>query len=193
MTMMDRSGGAAAPPPAHTGRLRAAWRTAHAPVAGVPRWATVAAYAVPLVVLPSGLWRLPAAFLHGGGLGTKVYVVCLSIVAELVAFTAVGLIASWGERFPRWIPRLRGRTVPPLAAVIPATVAAVVLTVLWTTAFVTILRGVTLHGAPAPSNFPTRQGAWSATVFALCYLPLLLWGPLLAAATYAYHRRRRPH
>ncbi|GAA3248223.1 hypothetical protein ACFO1B_39260 [Dactylosporangium siamense] len=190
MTDIDQSGGGAAPPmPA--GRLRAAWRAAHAPVAGVPRWARVAAYAVPFVVLPSSLWRLPAAFLHGGGLGVEVYVVCLSIVAELVAFTAVGLVASWGERFPSWIPWLRGRTVPALVAVVPATVAAVFLTVLWIVAFIAVFRGVTAGGAPVPSDFPTQQGVWSATIFYICYLPLLLWGPLLAVVTYAYHRRRR--
>ncbi|MEV4135819.1 hypothetical protein AB0J72_27090 [Dactylosporangium sp. NPDC049742] len=176
-----------------TGRLRAAWRAAHAPVPGAPRWASIAAYAVPLVVLPSSLWRLPATLLHGGGLGVQAYVVSLSVVAELVAFTAVGLVASWGERFPRWIPWLRGRTVPAPVAVIPATVAAAVLTVLWTAAFAAIFRGVTLSGAPAPPDFPTRQGAWPATIFYICYLPLLLWGPLLAVATYAYHRRRRNH
>jgi hypothetical protein len=193
MTKIDRSGGVAAPPPIPAGRLRAAWRTAHAPVAGVPRWAAIAAYAVPFVVLPSSLWRLPATFLHGDGLGVKVYVVCLSVVAELVAFTAVGLVAAWGERFPRWIPWLRGRTVPALVAVVPATVTAAFLTIIWTVAFVAIFRGVTLGGTPAPSNFPTQQGVWPATIFYICYLPLLLWGPLLAVVTYAYHRRRRNH
>ncbi|MEU4420914.1 hypothetical protein AB0F81_09820 [Actinoplanes sp. NPDC024001] len=101
-------------------RLRAAWRSAHAPVAGVPRWARITAYAVPLVVLPSGIWRLPAVFRDDATLGGRIYLVCLSIVAELVAFTAVGLIAAWGERFPRWIPGLGGRRVPTPAALIPA-------------------------------------------------------------------------
>ncbi|MCY1143708.1 hypothetical protein OWR29_37380 [Actinoplanes sp. Pm04-4] len=191
MTDKHSSDGIAAPPPSRAGQLQATWRTAHTPVAGVPRWARIAAYAVPFVVLPSSLWRLPATFLHGSGPGVKVYVVCLSIVAELVAFTAVGLVAPWGERFPRWVPWLRGRSVPPLVVIIPATAAATVLTVLWTTAFVAIFRGVTVGGTPARSDFPTQQGVGSATVFYICYLPLLLWGPLLAVVTYAYQRRRR--
>jgi len=29
-------------------------------------------------------------------------------------------------------------------------------------------------------------------VMMACYLPLLLWGPLLAAVTVSYHRRHRP-
>jgi hypothetical protein len=160
-------------------------------VAGVPRWAQIAAYAVPFTVLPSGIWRLPSAFRDGTGLGEKVYIFSLSVLAELVAFTAVGLIATWGERFPRWVPGLRGRRVPPLAALIPATVAAVVLTVMWTAAFVSIFAGVTLKGDPHSADFPTEGGAWEAAIFYACYLPLLLWGPLLAAVAYAYHRRRR--
>ncbi|MEV0148918.1 MULTISPECIES: hypothetical protein [unclassified Nonomuraea] len=179
--------------PVITGRLRTAWRAAHTPVAGVPRWARIAAYAVPFTVLPSSLWRLPAVFDDGIGVGERVYIVFLSILSELVAFTAVGLVAAWGERFPRWIPWLRGRRVPTPAAVIPATLGAVILTVLWTAAFVTEFAGVTLRGEPIPADFPTQAGGWEAAVFYLCYLPLLLWGPLLATVTYAYHRRRRNH
>ncbi|GGV02166.1 hypothetical protein GCM10010182_19710 [Actinomadura cremea] len=179
-----------------TGRLRDAWRASHAPAPGVPRWAWIAALAIPLAVLPSGLWRLPLAFGRTMGFdeaappAERVYVVVLSIFSELVAFTAVGLVATWGERFPRWIPVLRGRRVPPLAAVIPAALGAVVLTLLWTYSFVGQFTGVTLQGEPLPADFPTEKGGWEAAIFYACYLPLLLWGPLLAAVTYAYHRRR---
>jgi hypothetical protein len=41
---------------AHTIWSRLHGRTA----AGVPRWAVLAAYAIPLVVLPSSLWRIAA-------------------------------------------------------------------------------------------------------------------------------------
>lgn len=34
--------------------------------------------------------------------------VLLSIAAELLAFTAVGLIAAWGEVFPGWVAVSRG-------------------------------------------------------------------------------------
>ncbi|MFV2178400.1 hypothetical protein ACFHW2_08610 [Actinomadura sp. LOL_016] len=182
--------------PVPTGRLRNAWRASHAPAPGVPRWARTAALAIPLTVLPSGLWRLPLAFGQTMGFdeaappAERVYVVFLSVFSELVAFTAVGLVATWGERFPRWIPVLRGRRVPPLAAVIPAALGAVVLTLLWTYSFVGQFTGVTLQGEPLPADFPTQKGGWEAAVFYACYLPLLLWGPLLAAVTYAYHRRR---
>jgi hypothetical protein len=93
--------------------------------------------------------------------------------------------------FPRWIPLLGGRRVPTKAAVIPATLGAVAVTVLWTAAFVADFLGVTLSGEPTPENFPTKAGGWEAAIFYACYLPLLLWGPLLAAVTFAYARRRR--
>ncbi|GGO19779.1 hypothetical protein GCM10011576_36310 [Micromonospora parathelypteridis] len=157
----------------------------------MPRWARFAAYAIPFTVLPSGLWRLPVAFRDGVGLDGRIYVVSLSIVAEVVAFTAVGLIAGWGERLPRWVPGLRGRRVPTSVALVPATLGAAILTVLWTTAFVRIFAGVTMRGGPLPADFPTQGGQWEAAIFYACYLPLLLWGPLLAAVAYAYHRRRR--
>ncbi|GAA2880738.1 hypothetical protein [Nonomuraea rubra] len=103
---------------------------------GVPRWARIAVYAIPVAVLPSSLWRLPAAFSDGMGVGERAYIVFLSVLSELVAFTAFGLVATWGERFPRWVPGLRGRRVPPPAAVIPAALGAGILTVLWTACFV---------------------------------------------------------
>ena len=107
-------------PEARKGRMRAAWRAAHEPVVGVPWQMRLAAYAVVLVVLPSSVWRLPAAaFDSGRGLGERTYVVFLSVVSEALAFTAFGLIARWGEVFPRWLPLLRGRRVPTMAAVVP--------------------------------------------------------------------------
>ncbi|GAA2099625.1 hypothetical protein GCM10009801_71440 [Streptomyces albiaxialis] len=186
-----------------TGRLRAAWRAAHAPVPGVPRWARAAALAVPLTVLPSSLWRVAVLFPGLGGddpgsgslpawLPTPVYVVLLSLLSEALAFTAVGLIASWGEVFPRWVPFLRGRRVPTAAAVIPGALGAVALTFLWTVlTLVTEFAGRTIRGEPVPDDYPGVAGGWSEAVFYACYLPLLLWGPLLGAVTVAYWRRRR--
>ena len=179
--------------------MRTAWAAAHAPVPGVRRWTRIAAYAVPLTVLPSSLWRVAVLFDASTAektgnlpvwLPLPVYVVLLSVFSELVAFTAVGLIAAWGEAVPRWIPLVRGRRVPTAAAAVPAALGAVLLTVLWTAAFVADAAGVTLRGDPAPRDFPTAAGGWEAAVFYACYVPLLAWGPLLAAVTVAYVRRR---
>lgn len=40
----------------------------------------------------------------------------------------LGLIQRWGEVFPRWMIGLRGRRVPPMLAVIPAALVAVLVT-----------------------------------------------------------------
>ncbi|MBC9716186.1 hypothetical protein H9Y04_26975 [Streptomyces sp. TRM66268-LWL] len=197
----DPAGAATAPTP--SGRMRAAWKRAHTPVPGVPRWARIAAYAIPFTVLPSGAWRILTVVFHVGDEATHgrgqlpdwlpgpVYIVALSVLSELLAFTAVGLIAAWGEVVPRWIPLLGGRRVPPLAALVPAALGAVVLTALWTAAFVTELSGVTLQGRPLPADSPTvALHGWELAFFHATYLPLLLWGPLLAAVCFAYGRRR---
>lgn len=192
-------------PPA--GRIRAAWVAAHAPAAGVPRWARIAAYAVPLTVLPSSVWRIAACTFHapimrgdlGSGLGTSglpgvplwLYVVLLSIVSELLAFTAVGLVATWGEVVPRWIPVLRGRRVPTLAAVVPGALGAAVLTLLWTWVAVCMSLGLRINGRPQAAAAPVSFGDWKGLVAVAAYAPLLLWGPLLAAVTISYWRRRR--
>ncbi|WP_419998543.1 hypothetical protein [Streptomyces boninensis] len=186
--------------------IRTAWKAAHLPVPGVPRWARLAALAVPLAVLPSGLWRLAVCVYPGLGgnaealdepnplpwwFPVRLYIVLLSVVSELLAFTAVGLIARWGEVWPRWVPLLRGRRVPVAAAVVPGALGAVALIAVWGTFLVTFVNGTNLQGEPTADDDPITSGGWKTVVFVACYAPLLLWGPLLAAVTWAYWRRRR--
>jgi len=186
--------------------LRAAWTAAHRPVGGVPPWAGRVAWVTALLVLPSSVWRIAVCTFHApivdGGLPAdasgnlpswlplEIYVVLLSIGSELLAFTAVGLVARWGEVFPRWIPVLRGRRVPPMVAIVPATIGATVLSLItvWTT--ITLLLGVNVRGDEASFDVLTFH-TWQGTVAILAYAPLLAWGPLLGALTVAYGRRRR--
>jgi hypothetical protein len=178
---------------ARPGRLGAAWRAAHEPVAGVSRRTRLMAYAVPLAVLPSSIWRLPAAFDGGVAPGERAYVVFLSVLSEAFAFTAIGLIARWGEVVPDWVPVLRGRRVPRTMAALPAAIGAAILTFLFTALFiVSEIRGTTVRGGDLPADYPSQAGGWEAAWFYFCYAPLTLWGPLLAALTVAYRRRRRP-
>ncbi|MEV0636979.1 hypothetical protein AB0I77_18865 [Streptomyces sp. NPDC050619] len=167
-------------------------RAAHQPVAGVSRRLQRTAYAVMLVVLPSSLWRLPAAFDRGIGIGERLYIVFLSVLSEALAFTAFGLIARWGEVFPRRLPLVGGRRVPTMAAVVPAAIGAALLTFLWTLlAPITQIMGTTLRGDALPDDFPSEVGGWEEAWFLFCYTPLVLWGPLLAVLTVAYWKRRR--
>ncbi len=157
----------------------------------VPRWATTAAHLVALCALPSGLWRIPLAFgfsmgmLETGGAEVhmhgweSLYVIGLSVVLEGLALLTLGLVRPWGERAPRWIPLLGGRRLRPMAVVVPALAGAFALTWIWIYAI---------------SGFFTRDVAfthdgWQALIV-VAYMPLLAWGPLLAAVTIAYWRRR---
>ncbi|MFI8912693.1 hypothetical protein ACIGW4_13845 [Streptomyces sp. NPDC053513] len=177
--------------PAAPGRFRTVWRAAHEPVPGVSRRTRVLAYAVPFTVLPAGLWRLPAAFDAGIGIGERAYVVFLSLFSEAVAFTAIGLVARWGEVVPAWVPVLRGRRIPPAAVLVPAALGSTALTLLWTVlALTTQVMGTTIRGDALPSDVPSESGGWEAAVFYVCYAPLVLWGPLLGVLTVAYGRRR---
>lgn len=122
------------------------------------------------------------AHIPGGG---SVWPVTLSLLTEACALLALGLVQPWGERAPRWIPFIGGRTVRPAAAVIPATIASVILTMFGVVFGIKIV--LVLAGAEHDPSFPEGVAAW---VMSLTYVPLLLWGPLLALATLAYHRRR---
>jgi hypothetical protein len=189
------------------GRLRGAWAAAHHPVPGVPRWARNAAYAVPYTVLPASLWRIALGTFHmpigRAGIGSGItpsgvpgvpiglYVIVLSVISELLAFSAVGLVSTWGEVFPRWIPVLSGRRVPTLAAVVPAALGAVVLTLLWTWVAVSFSLGMRINGRPLGSDSVLSFDDWKGLVAVIAYAPLLLWGPLLAVATIGYWKRRR--
>lgn len=98
----------------------------------VSLWVKVAAYAVPLCVLPSALWRIYAVFIKGfppecekpGEAWEPFYIAALSIVTFTAALLTIGLVSSWGEVFPQWIPVFGGRAVPVRVAVIPASAGA---------------------------------------------------------------------
>lgn len=187
------------------GRIASLWAAAHEAVPGVPRWARIAAYAVPFTVLPASLWRIAACTFHAPimradasgassglpGVPLELYVLLLSIFSELVAFTSVGLVARWGEAFPRWVLPLRGRRVPVLFAVVPAALASIALTVLWTWVGITMALGIRVDGTPAAADSPTALDSWQGWLCVASYAPLVPWGPLLGLATVAYWRRRR--
>jgi hypothetical protein len=84
-----------------------------------------------------------------------------------------GLVSRWGEVYPRWVFWRAGRRVPPMLAVFPAAVVALVL---------------------VPAGFmnlrsPVTADTWAVTAPGDLWI---LWGAALGAATVAYHLRRRP-
>jgi len=145
-----------------------------------------------LTTVPSGLWRMAMAVgvpvgadsdyrrQHFGfpGWGT-VWVFGLTFLLVGLALLTLGLVRRWGEVTPEWIPLVGGQPVPPLAAVIPAFTGSVALTLLWVVELSSAGEIFTLFGL---------QGLHRTVVYA-CYIPLLFWGPLLAAVTVSYARR----
>ncbi|HEX5087968.1 MAG TPA: DUF3995 domain-containing protein [Nocardioides sp.] len=157
-----------------------------------PRWAERLAHAIPLLVLPSSLWRLAVAFGFPMGMlndageldavrgWPAVYVAAITLVSEAVALTAFGLVRPLGEEVPRWLPIFGGRAVRPRSVIVAATVGSVALMLIWTAGF----WEVWTTGRPGAMASP----AWAA-VFTICYAPLNLWGPALLTLTWAYRRR----
>lgn len=163
---------------------------------GVPRWAWVAAHIVPLTTVPSGLWRLalglgvPVGFsgelaeLYAAPGWITPYVIVLSLLAEGLALLTLGLVEPWGERVPERVPRIGGRPIPTLAAVVPAALGAVLITTInWTSA--------AMWFGPENNGDPDAPHGFAGFVMAASYAPLLAWGPLLGAVTVAYYVRRR--
>ncbi|GAA1225571.1 hypothetical protein [Pseudonocardia alaniniphila] len=148
--------------------------------AAAARWGRVAVVIATVCALPYGLVRLtwltpwplggdaaeladhPEIRLHG---------LLLGLAALAGAVLTTGLVACWGEVWPRWLPVLRGRPVPVAAAVVPGTLVATLFTV-----------------AALPFSV---MAVTSGTPGMLLYFPFPVWGPALGAAVLAYALRRR--
>jgi hypothetical protein len=144
------------------------------------RWGKVAVIVAVLCAMPYGLLRLtwltpwpygmdpatlvamPELRLHGLLLG------CASLVGGVLT---TGLVARWGEVWPRWMPVVRGRPVPLAAAVAPGGVVAALFTV---------------------AAFPmTIMAVASGDLSSLIVFPFIVWGPALGLAVLGYALRRR--
>jgi hypothetical protein len=108
-----------------------------------------------------GLWLLGAYLATFGAFG---------------GVLTLGLTQRWGEVFPRRLPVLSGRRVPPLLAVVPAGFVSIIVTV----AGLTYVRW-TIAGRFALDEW----GAWLPE----CFWPI--WGAALATAAVSYHQRRK--
>ncbi len=100
----------------------------------------------------------------------------------------LGLVQRWGEVFPRWMIGLAGRRVPIALAVVPASLASVLL----------IVGGIGVWSVLAPMVATLantgEQGLELITDVIFQVGPTLLfpvWGGALAVATLGYYYRRR--
>lgn len=156
-----------------------------------PRWARRTVHAIALLPLPSTLWRLllvlgfSAGYTPDGlaalnlGHSGAVSLLLLCAATEVAALLSFVLVRRCGEVFPHWFPAVGGRPVPVPAVVTPALLGAAAATCLWTPF---------LFWWAVPHSGMTATGSF---LVGFAYLPLVLWGPLLAAVTGNYRRRRR--
>ena len=100
----------------------------------------------------------------------------------------LGLIKQWGEVFPRWIIGLSGHRVPIRLAVIPASLASVLLVVggigIWTGL------GQMITNAEA-AGAKGMVLVWEIIFQLGPTLLFPIWGVALAVATLGYYYRRR--
>lgn len=155
-----------------------------------PSWLRLCAYAAFAAVLPSALWRvlMIVGLIPGTGelrrfeladnptLGYA-YVVALSIVQLATGYLAVGLVRPWGER-------LRGWRVPPAVPLVLGTLGGLAVTWIFP---ITMVASIA-HGKRPDAGLVS---GWPLVVMVWCYLPLLLWGPLVVASSWGYWRCRR--
>jgi hypothetical protein len=122
----------------------------------------------------SGIWVVGALFL-----GTFILV---------GAILMLGLVQRWGEVFPRWMIGLAGHRVPIALAVVPASLASVLVIV----GGIGIWSGLTQMVANLVATGADDREIIGAVIFELG--PTLLfpvWGVALAVAALGYYYRRR--
>ncbi len=109
----------------------------------------------------------------------------LASVAAVGALLTLGLVLPFGETFPRWLPRVSGRDVPPALAVIPSLVVAVLVT----SAGLMFVRLAVTGAFEDGFGFIGPPGeSWAAIAPELLWP---IWGVALGLASIAYHYRRR--
>ncbi|MET7950814.1 hypothetical protein [Micromonospora sp. NPDC005324] len=154
--------------------------------AAPPPWAIWAAYAVPLCVLPSALWRLSLVFTDDGT--THWYMVILSALSMGLALLTLGLVHRWGQRVPHWVPGVGGRLIPARPVVRVALtggwlLVAICAYFLVNQRFHLVQSGWVGIGGDEPVHPPP---GWEVFRY---YAPILAWGPLVIAVAADYRRR----
>jgi hypothetical protein len=155
------------------------------------KWAVVIAVIIPLLYAATRwAWALgiplgisDELFREGQATGLWWAGAGLATVAIGGALLTLGLMQRWGEVFPRWIPFLAGKRVPPALAIAPASLVSILVT----SAGLMFVR-LTLRGALGETFTFIDAEDWAALAPELLWP---LWGVALAAATLAYYYRRR--
>lgn len=145
-----------------------------------------AAYAVPLCVLPSAVWRL--SLVSTDDAVTTWYMVFLSALSMGLALLTLGLVHRWGQRVPTWVPLLGGRPIPARPVVIVALIGGSLLVAICVYFFL----NRTFHFVPRTWLGVGRDEpahpvpGWEVLRY---YAPLIVWGPLVIVVAADYRRR----
>ncbi len=120
------------------------------------------------------------------------YVLGLEAVQVTAGVLCLGLIRPWGERVPRWVPRLGGREIPRLLPLVVGGTGNALLYLIngaLVVKFGSIWLGLAEGWTPAEG-----MNRWQVAVLVAAYAPmLLLWAPALTVGLVGYGRRRAPH
>jgi hypothetical protein len=164
------------------------------PVSRAAKVITCIAVAAPLVyVIPRWLWAAGVPFgvtprffdtLKLDKPAAQVLELALGSMAIGGGLLTIALIRPWGEVFPRWIPFLGKRRVAPMAAVIPAGLVGIALTV----GGLSIDRGILSMALGITPDTVDLSGNWGAWAGGPAFL---VWGTALLGSTVAYYLRRR--
>lgn len=152
---------------------------------------TVLTVVAAVCALPYGLirmtWLTPWPLLAPGGeeLSPEIRLWGLLLGGgALLGFTlTLGLIRPWGERFPRWMPRLAGRPVPVAVAVVPGLLVAGIVTA--------SAPGMLVELSLTGNGVGVGVDSVATRVLAALVFPFWLWGPVLALAVWGYAGHRR--
>ncbi|MFG3339060.1 hypothetical protein [Glycomyces sp. NPDC048151] len=145
------------------------------------KWGRAAAWTAFACALPYGLvrmtWLTPWPWVGGPIDDDAAFPLEIRVWGLLLGFAALGggvlclgLTQKWGERWPFWMFAVKGRPVPPMVAIVPASIMAAMFTFM---AVPTVALGI-------------RQDALDI----VWGFPFYIWGPALGAATLAYAIRR---
>jgi hypothetical protein len=156
------------------------------------RWAVAVAVCVPvLFALTRWAWALGVPlgidagfFREGQTSGLWWRGAALATLAVGGAFLTLGLIRGWGDVFPRWLPVLAGKRVPPALAIVPGALVAVIVTAAGLMFVRQALTGTFTIG----ETIGRFRENWAVLGPELLWP---LWGVALAAATLAYYYRTR--
>ena len=132
-----------------------------------------------------------ADLFRSNAVGTA-YVLGLEAVQATAGVLCLGLIRPWGERVPRWVPRLGGREIPRILPLVVGGIGNALL--YYINATLVIRFGAVWLGLTEGQTPADGMNHWQLAILVAAYVPmLLLWAPALTVGLVGYGRRRAPH